>query len=77
MVRCIQNLVSFCQFVLETLSENQTLTSIKGRNPFANLGKRLIYITEVDLVDDNKYIQNLVSFCPFVFKLLSKIKILT
>ena len=29
---CIQNLVRFCQFVLEILSGNKILTSIKGRN---------------------------------------------
>ena len=29
--------------------------SIKGRNPFANLRKTMIYITDVDLVNDNEY----------------------
>ena len=52
---CIQNLVSFCLFVLQTLTKNQNLTSIKGRNPFANLRKTMIYITDVDLVADNEY----------------------
>ena len=75
MMISIQNLVSFCQFVLKTLSKNQNLTSIKGRNPFANLGKIVIYITDVDLVND-KSIQNLVPVCQFVLKLLSKNKIL-
>ena len=55
MMMCIQNLVSFCQFVLKTLSKNQNLTSIKGRNLFANLQKTMIYITDVDLVNDNEY----------------------
>ena len=55
MMMCKQNLVSFCQFVLKTLSKNQNLTSIKGRNPVANLGKPMIYITIVDLVNDNEY----------------------
>ena len=55
MMMCIQNLVSFCQFFLKTLSKNQNLTSIKGRNPFANLWKTMIYITNVDLVNDNEY----------------------
>ena len=55
MMMCIQNLVSFCQFVLKTLSKNQNLTSIKGRNPVANLQKTLFYITNVDLVNDNEY----------------------
>ena len=55
MMMCIQNLVSFCQFVLKTLSKNQNLTSIKGRNPVANLQKTMVYITNVDLVNDNEY----------------------
>ena len=55
MMMCIQNLVSFCQLVLKTLSKNQNLTSIKDRNPFANLQKTMIYINDVDLVNDNKY----------------------
>ena len=55
MMMCIQNLVSFCQFILKTLSKNQNLTSIKGRNPVANLQKTLVYITNVDLVNDNEY----------------------
>ena len=55
MTMCIQNLVSFCQFVLKKLSKNQNLTSIKGRNLFANLRKTTIYITDVDLVNDNEY----------------------
>ena len=55
MMMCIQILVSFCQFVLKTLSKNQNLTSIKGRYPFANLRKTMIYITDVDLVNDIEY----------------------
>ena len=55
MMMCIQNLVSFCQFVLKTLSKNQNLTSIKGCNPVANLQKTTVYFTNVDLVNDNKY----------------------
>ena len=55
MMMCIQNLVSFCQFVLKTLSKNQNLTSIKGRNPVANLQKTMVFITNVDLVNDNEY----------------------
>ena len=58
MMMCIQNLVSFCQFVLKTLSKNQNLTSIKGRNPVAHLRKTMIYITNVDLVNDYVYIFN-------------------
>ena len=56
MILCIQNLVSFCQFVLKTLSKNQNLTSIKGRNSVANLQKKtMVYITNVDLVNENEY----------------------
>ena len=52
MMMCIQNLVSFCQFVLNTLSKIQNLTSIKGRK-FEK--KTMVYITNVDLVNDNEY----------------------
>ena len=55
MMMCIQNLVLFCQFVLKILSKNQFLTSIKGRNSFANLRKTMIYNTDIDLVNDNVY----------------------
>ena len=55
MMMCIQNLVLFCQFVLKILSKNQILTSIKGRNSVANLGKTKIYNTNLDLVNDNVY----------------------
>ena len=53
MIMCISNLVSICQFVLKILSKNQILTSIKGRNSFANLRKTMIYDTNIDLVNDN------------------------
>ena len=52
---CIQNLVSFCQFVLKILSKNQILTSIKGCNSVAKLRKTTIYNIKVDLVNDNVY----------------------
>ena len=55
MMLCIQNLVLFCQFVLKILSKNQILTSIKGRNSVANLGKTKINNTNLDLVADNVY----------------------
>ena len=55
MIMCIQNLVTFCQFVLEILSKNQILTSIKGCNSVANLRKTMIYNTNIDLVNDNVY----------------------
>ena len=36
-------------------SQNQFLTSIKGRNSFANLRKTMIYNTNIDLVNGNVY----------------------
>ena len=57
MMMCIQNLVLFCKFVLKILSKNQFLTSIKGRNSFANLRKTMIYNTNIDLVNDYVYTQ--------------------
>ena len=55
MMMCIQNLVSFCQFVLKVLSKNRILTSIKGSNSVANLRKTKVYNTIVYLVNDNVY----------------------
>ena len=55
MIMCIQNLVTFCQFVLKILSKNQILTSIKGRNPVANMRKTIIYNTNIDLGNDDVY----------------------
>ena len=55
MMMCIQNLVSFCQFLLKILSKNRILTSINGSNSVANLRKTIIYDTNIDLVNDNVY----------------------
>ena len=55
MIMCIQNLVPICLFVLKILSKKQILTSIKGRNSVANLRKTMIYITNIDLVNDYVY----------------------
>ena len=55
MMMCIQNLVSFCQFVLEILSKNRILTSSKDSNSVANLQKTKIYNTNIDLVNDNVF----------------------
>ena len=55
MMMCIQNLVSFCQFVLKILSKNRILTPVKGSNPVANLRKTKIYNANIDLVNDNVY----------------------
>ena len=52
MMMSIQNLVLFYQLVLK---KKQILTSIKGRNSSAKLGKTKIYNTNVDLVNDNVY----------------------
>ena len=48
-------MVSICLFVLEKLSKTQILTSIKSRNSVANLRKTMIYITNVDLVNNYVY----------------------
>ena len=72
MIMCIQNLVKFCPFILKIWSKNLILKSIKGRNSVANLRKTTIYFTNVDLVKMMMCIQNLVLFCQFVFKILSK-----
>ena len=58
------------------MSKNQILTSIKGRNPVANLRKTIIYNTNINLVNDDVY-PNLVLFCQFVLKILSKNQFLT
>ena len=55
MMKCIQNLVLFCQFVLKILNKNQILTSIKGRYSVANLRKTKIFNNNLDLVTDNVY----------------------
>ena len=55
MIMSIQNLGSFCQFVLKLLSKNQILTRIKGHYSVANLRKTTIYNTDGDLVNDNVY----------------------
>ena len=76
MIMCIQNLVTFCPFILKIWSKNQILESIKGRNSVANLLKTTICNTNVDLVNDDVYTK-LVLFCQFVLKILSKNQILT
>ena len=52
---CIQNLVSFCQFVLNVLGKNRILASIKGSNSVTNLREKKLYNTNIDLVNDNVY----------------------
>ena len=52
MIMGIQNLVSFCQFVLKILSKNQIPTRIKGRYSVANLRKTTICNYNIELVND-------------------------
>ena len=62
MLMCIQNLVRFCQFVLEILSGKEILTSIKGRNSVKILRKMMGNYTKLDLVNvdvHTKFDQNL------------------
>ena len=51
MLMCIQNLVRFCPFVLEILSGNKILTSIKGRNSFKILQKITGNNPKIELVN--------------------------
>ena len=51
----IQNLVKFCPFVLNILSRNEILTSIKGHNSVSNLQKMTINNHNLDLVNVNVY----------------------
>ena len=51
MLKCIQNLVGFCQFVFKILSGNEILTSIKGRNFIKILGKMTGNNPKLDLVN--------------------------
>ena len=54
MIKCIQNFVKFRLSILKILSKNQCLTSIKGCYSVA-LWKMTLYISNIDLVDDNVY----------------------
>ena len=51
----IKDLVKFCPCILIIWSKNQSRMSIKGHNSVVNLRKTKIYITNVDLVNDNVY----------------------
>ena len=55
MLMCIKILVKLCLLVLNILSGNEILTSIKGSYSVANLQKMTIYNTNVDLVNNNVY----------------------
>ena len=77
MIMCIQNLVKFCPFILKIWSKNLILKSIKGRNSVANLRKKQRFTILTLILSMMMCIQNLVLFCQFVLKILSKNKILT
>ena len=51
MFMCIQNLVRFCPFVLEIMSGNKILNSIKGRNSVNILQKMTGNTPKLDLVN--------------------------
>ena len=51
MLMCIRNLVRFCQFVLQILSENEILKSIRGRNSVKILRKMTGNNPKLDLVN--------------------------
>ena len=51
MLMCIQNLVKFCQFILQILSGIKILTSIKGRNSVKILRKMTGNNPKLDLVN--------------------------
>ena len=54
MMKYIQNLVGFCQFVLKILSGKEILTSIKGHNSVKNLRKMMGNNPKLDLVNVDK-----------------------
>ena len=51
MLMCIQNLVRFCQYILDILSGNDILTSIKGHNSVKILRKMTGENPKLDLVN--------------------------
>ena len=77
MIMCIQNLVKFCQFILKIWSKNLILESIKGRNSVANLRKKQRFTILTLILSMMMCKQNLVLFCQFILKILSKNLILT
>ena len=77
MIMCIQNLVKFCPFILKIWSKNLILESIKNRNSVANLRKKQRFTILMLILSMMMCLQNLVLFCQFVLKILSKNQILT
>ena len=55
----------FCPFVLEILSRNEILTSVKGHNSVTNVPKMMHNNPNVDLVNINAYIEfgEILSIC--------------
>ena len=66
MLMCIQNLVRFCQFVLEILSGNEILKSIKGRNSVKIWQKMTGNNPKLDLVNVDMHTKfgQILSICP-------------
>ena len=77
MIMCIQNLVKFCPFILKIWSKNLILESIMGRNSVANFCEKQQFTLLTLILSMMMCIQNLVLFCQFVLKILSKNQILT
>ena len=78
MIMCIQNLIKFCPFILKIWSKNLILESIKGRNSVTLQICKIQQFTLLTLILSMMMcIQNLVLFCQFVLKILSKNQILT
>ena len=78
MIMCIQNLVKLCPFILKIWSKNLNiiLESIKGRNSVAICEIQQFTLLTL-ILSMMMCIQNLVLFCQFVLKILSKNQILT
>ena len=76
MMMCIQNLVSFCQFILKILSKNRILTSIKGSDAVANLKKKKThtqrFTIQTLILSMIMCIQNLVLICLFFFQYIEQ-----
>ena len=69
--------VKFCPFILKIWSKNLILESIKGHNSVANLRKKKRSTVLTLILSMMMCLQNLVLFCQFVLKILSKNQILT
>ena len=65
MLMCIQNLVGFCQFILNILSGNYILTSIKGCNSVKILRKMMGNNAKLDHVNVDVHINfsQILSIC--------------